>query len=227
MGYYRAGFDVVGVDIKPQPRYPFTFVQGDALEYIAEHGAKFDAIHASPPCQAHSTIAKQQRTRRAYDHPDLVAPTRDLLTAAGLPWIMENVPGAPFVNYLVLCGSSFGLDVRRHRLFEFGGWHPTLVPPCAHHWQLPRFRSLDKRRRGLASAVVPVHGTRQLASVVGVHGHLNYAGEQELRCRAMGIEWMTPYELTQAIPPAYTEWLGHRLLAAMQPTVNAEENPPE
>lgn len=181
----------------------------------------FDAVHASPPCQAHSTIAKQQRVRRPgeYDerHVDLVAETRELLKATGLPYVIENVRGAPLINPIQLCGSSFGLDVRRHRLFECS--FPLMAPPCAHYWQTPRFISLD-RRRGPKS-VVPVHGGGQLAGVVGVHGHHNYAGERELREKAMGIDWMTPYELTQAIPPAMTEYIGQALLAHIKAEVAA------
>lgn len=209
-GYQRAGFYVVGVDINPQPRYAGDeFIQANVME-LATAG-DFDAIHASPPCQAHSTIAKQQRTRREYDHPDLVADTRDILLASGLPWVMENVEGAPMTNCVVLCGSSFGLDVRRHRLFELGLWDCVLAPPCAHGWQTPRFR------RNL-SPVVGVYGrgTRYaLASVVGVHGHINYTGERDLRKAAMGVDWMSDQELTQAIPPAYTEWIGVQLMRVL------------
>jgi DNA (cytosine-5)-methyltransferase 1 len=203
-GYQRAGFRVVGVDNRSQPRYAGDeFVQADALEFIREHGHEFDAIHASPPCQAHSSIAKQQRTRRpgAYEHPDLVEDTRRLLRATGLPYVIENVLSAPLENAVMLCGSSFGLDVRRHRLFESNV--PILALPCAHHWQTPRFRSLDRRRSGPAS-------------VVGVHGHINYAGERALREAAMGIDWMTPEELAQAIPPAMTEHIGGYLLAEVR-----------
>ncbi len=220
-GYADAGFEVVGVDIKPQPHYPYPlqFIQDDALHYV-EHpspdwiAANFDAIHASPPCQAFSTIAKQQRQRRpgAYEHPDLVEPTRKLLRATGLPYVIENVMGASLENPIMLCGSGFGMDIRRHRLFEVN--FPVMAPGCAHGQQAPRFRSLDQRRGN--KSVVPVHGGSQLASVVGVHGHINYAGEMELREKAMGIDWMTPHELTQAIPPAYTEHIGGYLMTHLQ-----------
>jgi DNA (cytosine-5)-methyltransferase 1 len=215
-GYHDAGFEVVGVDINPQPHYPYEFHMDDALEVLTRHGHSldFDAIHASPPCQAHSSIAKQIRKlgKTQREHPDLVPQTRELLQATGLPYVIENVVGAPLVNPIMLCGSSFGLNVRRHRLFETN-W-PLMALPCAHHWQTPRFQSLDKRR-GLMS-VVPVYGGGQvkgLASVVGVHGHHNYAGERELREWAMDVDWMSPYELTQAIPPAYTAYIGEALLA--------------
>lgn len=211
MGYHRAGFDVVGIDNRPQPNYPFEFHQADALTFPLEG---FDAIHASPPCQAHSSIGKQIRGRHAHiTHADHIEETRARLVASGLPYVIENVIGAPLLNSVMLCGSSFGLDVRRHRLFESNT--PIMAMPCAHYWQLPRFRSLDQRRHK-PKTTVPVHGSSQLASVVGVHGHLNYAGEQELRQRAMNIDWMTPYELTQAIPPAYTEHIGHYLMAALR-----------
>lgn len=122
MGYWRAGFDVVGVDIEPQPHYPFEFHRADALRAATlwkSHGVwpgvhSFDAIHASPPCQAYSLM----NNRVAAAHPDLVAPVRELLEASGLPWVMENVPGSPCARNLLLCGSMFGLGVLRHRHFE-------------------------------------------------------------------------------------------------------------
>lgn len=230
MGYHRAGFDVVGVDIKPQPNYPFEFIQADALNYLRNCIAsglygRWHAIHASPPCQAHTTIGKQIRklNKTQNEHPDLIGPTRELLVATGLPYVIENVVGAPLINPVQLCGSWFGLDVRRHRLFETNWW--LWGTPCSHHWQRPRFRSLDKRRHMMS--VVPVYGTGThvagMASVVGVHGNLNYAGERELRERAMGIDWMTPYELTQAIPPAYTELIGAQLLAHLGAVPSGKE----
>src|SRR6478609_8846153 len=115
-GYRRAGFDVTGVDIKTMPRNPHTFIQADALEYLAGHGHEYDAIHASPPCQAYSVT----RNIWKYDgkHPELIEPVRALLQATGLPYVIENVPGAPLHHSITLCGAMFGLRVYRHRLFE-------------------------------------------------------------------------------------------------------------
>lgn len=199
VGYHRAGFDVVGVDHVFQKNYPFEFHQADALEYVAEHGHEFDSIHASPPCQRYTRIAQRNVRAVARKHPHMIPATVEALTATGRPWVVENVVEArPWMpNAVTLCGSSFGLDVRRHRLFESN----LLVfgKPCDHAWQTPRFRSLDGRRS-------------QLASVVGVHGHVNYRGEAEIRKAAMGIDWMTMAELSQAIPPAYTKYIGDILM---------------
>jgi hypothetical protein len=199
-GYADAGFEVVGVDIEPQPHYPYEFHQADALEFPLDG---YDAIHASPPCQLFSRITGVCGDRSA--HPNLIPAVRERLAAAGVPYVIENVEDAApeLRDYIRLCGSSFGLDVRRHRLFEMGCWAPLLVPPCAHHWQTPRFRSLNQQGR--------LDG--KLSAVVGVYGGTNYAGELPLRKAAMGIDWMTNDELTQAIPPAYTEWIGHQLMA--------------
>lgn len=195
MGYHRAGFEVVGVDINPQPNYPFEFHQADAMTFDL---SGFDAIHASPPCQGYST-----QTADRSKHPRLIAAIRERLIASGLPYVIENVEGArsDLVDPVRLCGSSFGLDVRRHRYFETN-WD-LKGAPCKHETQTPRFQSLD-RSMVLAG---------RLASVVGVHGHINYAGEFELRQRAMGIDWMTNDELVEAIPPAYAHFIGEQLMA--------------
>lgn len=224
VGYHRAGFDVVGVDIRPQPNYPFEFVQADALDviqcgtgYIAiELGDDFDAIHASPPCQRYAGVTKVAGNQA--DHPDLIGPTRELLFAMGLPYVIENVPDArhELRDPIFICGSMFDppMDIKRHRYFE-ANW--SLNPPmwpCRHKLWDYRYRSLDKQRRR-AGRVVQVHGGGQTAPasrVVGVHGHVNYMGEAELRRRVMGIDWMTMAELSQAIPPAYTELIGHQLI---------------
>lgn len=200
-GYFRAGFDVVGVDIAPHPRYPFPFYQADALAFLAAHGREYDAIHASPPCQKFSRVSGRSRKRMTRVYPDLIAPIRALLREIGKPYVIENVEGAPLLTPVLLCGSMFLLDVRRHRLFES---NVLLFAPSCNHWsQRPRFRTLDSRRRG------------QMAAVIGVHGHINYAGEFPLRCAAMGIDWMTNDELSQAIPPAYTEFIGRQLLGVL------------
>jgi DNA (cytosine-5)-methyltransferase 1 len=206
MGYHRAGFEVVGVDIRPQPRYPFTFVQGDAFEYMAEligrtgqfEPWQFDAIHASPPCQAFTDLKDMHNAIR---HEDLLTPTRELLEATGLPYIIENVEGAPMSPTVTLCGSSFGLGaegarLQRHRHFETN-W-PLLAPPCAH---------------GVASRVIGVYGGhgRDRRRTVNTQDF-----STEARREAMEIDWMTGAELSQAIPPAYTELIGHQLLAHLK-----------
>lgn len=196
MGYHRAGFEVVGVDIKPQPRYPFEFHQGDALEYVAAHGHEFDAIHASPPCQHYSIGAKFRGT--AGNHPDLVAKTRLAVRATGKPFVMENVPGAPLSKTVMLCGTMFGLGVIRHRHFEI---HPDMllfVPPCGH---------IGKVADG-HYATVAGHGGD------GSNSYRVWAG-------AMGIDWMDKYGLSQSIPPAYTEYIGEYLMAAVRERVAA------
>jgi DNA (cytosine-5)-methyltransferase 1 len=215
MGYHRAGFEVVGVDIEPQPHFPFEFHQADALTYPLDG---FDAIHASPPCQAHSVTRNLWPGR---EHPDLVEPTRARLVASGLPYVIENVVGAPLLAPVQLCGSSFGLNVRRHRLFEAS--FVLLVPPCQHGWQVPRFvtqisKTRAKVRQQRLAGVVSVtgHGTEFYdAGVVHVHGNGGGKGGIELWRSAMGIEWMNRHELAQAIPPVYTEVIGAQLLPAL------------
>ncbi|KKL04049.1 hypothetical protein LCGC14_2619970 [marine sediment metagenome] len=159
----------------------------------------FVAYHASPPCQHASTIAKQNRARYPgrYDHPDLIPQTRVRLLATGCPYVIENVRTKSLQDAVKLTGSAFGLDVKRDRYFECS--FAVFSTPTSD-WQRLRFRSLDKRRVG------------KLARVVGVHGHINYAGESILRQGAMAIDWMSVAELTQAIPPAYTEYIGLQLM---------------
>lgn len=193
MGYYRAGFEVVGVDIEPQPHYPFEFHQADALEYIAEHGHEFDAIHASPPCQRYSSMTK--RWGRSESHPDLIAATRNLLIETGKPYIIENVVGAPLIQPILLCGSMFpSLQVRRHRLFELSFY--ILTMSCDHESQ---------------------------GEIVGVYGHsggrstrdnIKFHSVDDWRL-AMGISWMTGRELAESIPPAYTQFIGAHLLEVL------------
>lgn len=205
MGYHRAGFDVTGVDIKRQRRYPFSFVQGDALEYLKAHGREFDAIHASPPCQGYSEATFLQGT--SHLHPKLIDETRKILSDLGRPWVIENVSGAwrEMPDAIELCGLSFGLKVFRHRLFASN----LLLLAPAH----------------------TAHGNRR----IGHDGYCSVAGEGYFRkvhngkieekydpiytrratwSAAMGIDWMTRGELAQAIPPAYTRYIGEQLIRA-------------
>jgi len=199
-GYHRAGFEVVGVDIEPQPHYPFEFIQADALEFIAEHGREFDVIHASPPCQVHSVMTKRWGPGMVDTHADLIPATRAALQATGKPYIIENVEGArsELIRPVMLCGTMFGLELdngaqlRRHRYFECCGFEPGLTPSCRH--------------TGQQSVLVCGHaGGRARRDGLTMHN-------TDDRREVMGIDWMTGAELSQAIPPAYTEWIGRRLL---------------
>jgi DNA (cytosine-5)-methyltransferase 1 len=211
MGYHRAGFDVVGVDIEPQPHYPFEFHQLDALEFLSINDAyqmsrNFDAIHASPPCQAYSAARHMWKGRLADDrHSDLYAPTKALLAKAGLPWVIENVEGSPLTDYIILCGDMVGLPLRRHRLFETSWfiWNP---PVC---------------RNDHPGATMSVFGGGAITTRRDPRNRVRRSGnlkdtrvcvpQREVR-EAMGIDWMNRDELSQAIPPAYTEFIGHQLL---------------
>jgi DNA (cytosine-5)-methyltransferase 1 len=198
VGYARAGFSVVGVDIQPQPRYPFEFHQADALDVLAdaEFLAGFDVIHASPPCQAYSAGKNIWKGRLDDNrHPDLVDPIRGLLKTSGLPYIIENVVGAPLLAPSLLCGDMFGLGVKRHRLFETS-FFLMAPPPCRTHH--PDF-------------FVSVFGGGAKARKTG-RGFLKTNVVHRQASEAMGIDWMTRDELSQAIPPAYTEFIGAQLL---------------
>lgn len=216
MGYQHTGFDVTGVDIRPQPHYPFEFVQADALEYLAAHGHEYDAIHASPPCQKYSTMTKGRWQDRK--HPDLIAPTRALLVQSGVPYVIENVGGAPLINPVMLCGTMFGLQtsegsqLRRHRLFECSWASLILTPPCNHNDGSP----------------IGVYGggqnpARRRPATIGVWGNAGGHSERDnldhygidARREAMGIDWTSGPELSEAIPPAYTEFVGHHLIQAL------------
>lgn len=220
MGYHRAGFEVVGVDIEPQPRYPFEFHQADAMTVldaledtpVSGFGFpwlnRFDAIHASPPCQGYSRL-RHLPWLKDREYPLLIEPTRDRLEAIGLPWVIENVEDAPMPYYIVLCGIPLGLpNIERHRKF---GSNLLL-------WTLPH----EKHTRVLASGGASlgrrytghgVTGVIKEISRTSVAGHVT--GWREA-AEHMGIDWMKREELTQAIPPAYTEWIGRQLLAVIQ-----------
>lgn len=196
-GYADAGFEVVGVDVRPQPRYPFEFIQHDALTLDMRFIRSFDAVHASPPCQRFSDLAKRNGNADAW--PDLVEPIRKLLTASGLPYIIENVEGAPLIGPVILCGTMFpGLRVIRHRLFESNV--PLMVPPHGKH---PLVFTMDKRKAHYGRL-------NEWSSPVQVTGGGNCS--KAAAADAMGINWMTKSELNEAIPPAFTRHLGLQLL---------------
>ncbi len=192
MGYYRAGFEVTGVDIEPQPRYPFAFMQGDALEYIADHGREYDVIHASPPCQEYS---RTKSLHPQMTHPDLLGAVRTLLQATGNPWVIENVVGAPFEHWISLCGAQFGLRTYRHRRFETS--HLMFQPEHPRHVARVLNGGYDQNWTGFYC--VTGGGNAPLATMN----------------KAMQIGWMLRRELTQAIPPAYTEFIGKQLMAVL------------
>lgn len=187
-GYRRAGFDVTGVDIDDQPRYPGEFVKSDALEYLTLHGHEFDVIHASPPCQAHT---KAQRLRN-NSHPELIGPVRELLLSLGRPFVIENVPGAPLREPVMLCGAMFGLRLYRHRLFETN-W-PLSAPIHPEHIA-PQVK--------MGRPAKP----HEMIQPVG-----NFSGVDEAR-EVMGMPWATRDGLREAIPPAYTHFIGLHLMA--------------
>jgi len=200
MGYHRAGFEVVGVDINPQPNYPFEFHQADALTYPLDG---FDVIHASPPCQ-HFTKYRNCRKDIAERYEDLIEPVRKRLEDAGRPYVIENVVGAPLLSPVTLCGSMFGLDVRRHRLFESNV--PMFPPACNHNiWEPNRFPGGRSRERGHARVLC--RGTVEVG-----RWNIPLATQQ----RAMGIDFISDVRmLSQAIPPAYTEWIGRQIMEAL------------
>lgn len=218
-GYHLAGFQVVGVDINPMPHYPFEFHQADALEFLALHGSEYDVIHASPPCQLFSVMRKGRWQDR--EHPDLIKPTREWLLKTGKPYVIENVEGAKreLINPVMLCGSMFGLQtkagsqLRRHRLFEMPWYFGLSNLVCQHNKN---------------ASTIGVYGggqhphRRKIPATIGVYGHAGGHSKRDYpdiecfttqdRRDAMGISWMTGKELSQAIPPAYTKWIGEQAM---------------
>lgn len=215
MGLHQAGFEVVGWDIRKQPRYPFGFHQGDALTASTQG---FDFIWASPPCQAHTAM---KTMHNAKEHIDLIPATRAKLKASGLLYCIENVVGAPLIAPVMLCGTMFGLgvgdaDLQRHRIFETN-YSLMLLPQCQHG----------------ARATIGVYGghvRNRKRRTIGVYGEgardsrrkfdkgvPDFTGEEGRQ--AMGIDWMTIAELSQAIPPAYSEFIGKAAIEAMKEIV--------
>jgi DNA (cytosine-5)-methyltransferase 1 len=204
MGYARAGFEVVGVDIDPQPNYPFAFHRSDAIEYLRRSHFEYDVIHASPPCQGYTrfrqvTIARYGHVKR--QHPDLVAPTRAALIATGKPYVIENVQNSPLHTQFILCGKSLGLKhIVRHRHFESNVLFLN-VPRCTH--------------RHSDTMTIGVYGDRpdgRRLSHKDANKFSRAANSIEEAQRIMGIDWMTWDEIREAIPPVYTEWIGRYLV---------------
>jgi DNA (cytosine-5)-methyltransferase 1 len=195
MGYHQAGFEVVGVDIEPQPRYPFEHHQADALEFLVEHGHEFDVIHASPPCHDHTALA----ARSGEDGTGwLLQATRAALVKLGRPWVLENVEGSDMHPMLLLCGSMFGLGangriLRRHRWFDASFWELSPTDACS------------------GRSIGGVYGTGGAGQMT--RGYKFHPDEAR---KAMGIDWMSRRELSQALPPAYTSWLGDLLMVHLR-----------
>jgi DNA (cytosine-5)-methyltransferase 1 len=207
MGYHRAGFDVVGVDIEPHPDHPFPMYVADALDVLddlLEHGdgtiydgLDFAAIHASPPCQGYTTM----NNRHGSAYPKLLDPVRERLQASGLPYVIENVPGAlaHMRSPVELTGEMFGLGVHRPRLFES---NVLLLAPAR-----------PRRQKNAAAVYGKPDGRRLWTRSDGTELHV---ANLETASTAMGIDWMTWDDLREAIPPAYSEWIGSQLLAALE-----------
>lgn len=199
-GYQRAGFHVTGVDIAPQPRYcGDEFIQTDAIEYILTHGHEYAAIHASPPCQASCALTKGTNQGRTYQQ--LIPATRRALEAARRPWVMENVQGSDLARWLTLCGEYFELGVIRHRYFELGGFFAFQPEHVSHRGRVAGWR----------------HGIYHDGPYAAVYGDGGGKGTVTQWQAAMGIDWTTDrHELAEAIPPAYTEYIGGFLMDAVR-----------
>lgn len=218
MGYYRAGFtEIVGVDNRPQSHYPFTFIQADALEYIAEHGKEFDLIHASPPCQYYSRL-RHLPWLKSKVYWQSIPPTRAVLDATGRPWVIENVEDAGYdmPNSIILCGGMVGLKIFRHRLFEAS---PNLLLQPLHQKHsgviAPRRASMARRYAESPVGVIRHSLSRWQENGAQEGVGIGYAKGWRKAAQAMGIDWMQRREeLTQAIPPSYTEFIGKQLIEA-------------
>ncbi len=198
-GYIDAGFDVDGIDIEPQPDYPGTFIQGDAIAYLAAHGHEYDARHASPPCQASSALSKG--TNKGNYYLNLIPATRALLALQSGPSIIENVQGSDLRRDLTLCGEMFGLGVLRHRYFEIGGWAAIPTPHKPHRGRVAGYR----------------HGEWFDGPYFAVYGEGGGKGTVAQWQEAMGIDWTNNRKsIAEAIPPAYTRFIGGQLIALLE-----------
>jgi DNA (cytosine-5)-methyltransferase 1 len=191
-GYARAGFEVTGIDLKHGKRYPHAYIRGDVLHYLnIEFLSQFDVIAASPPCQTFSATKHLRNAQgKSTTKVNMIPEVRDALIASGKPYVIENVPNAPLINPIQLCGSGFGLKVRRHRLFESNV--PLVGNTCNHKAQ---------------GKPVGIYGSMRDEIPNGGHTAKTMAEANE----AMGINWMIWGELVESIPPAYTEFIGKQL----------------
>lgn len=198
MGYWRAGFDVVGVDIVPRPSYPFDFIEGDALEAFGEMGQDFHLVHLSPPCQASCALTKG--TNQGRTHRDLIPAVRELCAWYGVDYVIENVPGSILRRDLTLCGEMFDLGVIRHRYFETGPyWRPVRPAHRPHRGPVRGWR----------------HGVWRDGPYVAAYGKGGGKGSVTEMQSAMDITWTSDHtELTEAIPPAYTRYLGEQFITS-------------
>lgn len=217
MGYHRAGFDeIVGVDIEPQPHYPFNFIQADAMTFPLEG---FDVIHASPPCQGYS-IMRNLPWLRDKKYPMLIEPMEARLRESGIPWVIENVMGAKLpANWL--CGGMFGLPFFRHRYFHSSFyWLQPGHPP--HEGTVRNGRKLGSRARDIVAIGDKKHRGKELAfkdfenGAQRIGANVGHAAGVKLVREVMGLPYMTRDEITQAIPPAYTEYIGRCFTASLE-----------
>lgn len=205
------------MDNVKQPRYPFPFIQADALEHLAKHGHEYDFIHASPPCQGYSRM-RHLPWLAGREYPMLIPPTRELLLASGKPWVIENVEGAP-IEGVMLCGTMFDLKVYRHRIFESS---VKLHQPHheKHRVVIGKRRSLNARAKGNDEGWVSTfRGTKRNGLRNEEGGMITVAGNfsgQDAAKQAMGIDWMNRYEISQAIPPRYTWYIGVQIVDALE-----------
>lgn len=214
MGYSRAGFEVVGVDINDQPNYPFSFIRDDAIEFLKamiNEGVcwdgeqwlsldDFDAIHASPPCQSSSALTKGTNYGK-FEYPDYIEDTRDLLLQTGKPWIIENVQGSTLRRDMTLCGEMFGLAVIRHRYFELGNWTSSAPTHIKHRGRVAGMR----------------HGVWYTGPYFAVYGDGGGKGTVKQWQDAMEMPWTNVRkEIAEAIPPKFSEYIGQQLMVHLK-----------
>lgn len=206
VGYAQAGFEVTGVDIAPQPHYPYTFIQADALTFPLDG---FDVIHASPPCQGYSRSLGIARIHGIKEHPLLIGAIRERLEESGRPWIIENVAFSDLPDALELCGSMFGLPIRRHRWFSSS--HLLFAPGLCHH--TPGFYNpIGGKIRGYGTLASNKTYLDKKGATRKREGYYKLSIGQS----AMGItSTLTLDEISQAIPPAYTRWIGEQLIGVL------------